>query len=122
MAAPRFGSQVHFIGVTALGRTNLPHGRSEDVDLIAIKYRKTVAADMDAALPRALARTHGRRTLDPGLAPSAIPARRFFELPPASQCGAVALRARQDSVANRATVALPAVHRLTRPQNCWFPR
>jgi predicted nucleotidyltransferase component of viral defense system len=60
--------RIHFIGGTALARTHLPDGRlSEDIDLIAIDDRKTVAADLDAALPRALARTHGRLTLDPSL-------------------------------------------------------
>ena len=34
---------------------------------MAIDDRKTVAADLDVALPRALARTHGRLTLDPPL-------------------------------------------------------
>ena len=60
--------RIHFIGGTALARTHLPDGRlSEDIDLIAIDDRKTVAADLDVALPRALARTHGRLTLDPPL-------------------------------------------------------
>lgn len=60
-----FGDRIHFIGGTALARTHLPDGRlSEDIDLIAIGDRKSVAADMDATLPRALARTHGRLTLD----------------------------------------------------------
>jgi predicted nucleotidyltransferase component of viral defense system len=60
--------RIHFIGGTALARTHLPEGRlSEDIDLIAIDDRKTVAADLDLALPRALARTHGRLTLDPPL-------------------------------------------------------
>jgi predicted nucleotidyltransferase component of viral defense system len=60
--------RVQFIGGTALARTHLPDGRlSEDIDLIAIDDRKAVAADLDAALPRALARTHGRLTLDPPL-------------------------------------------------------
>jgi predicted nucleotidyltransferase component of viral defense system len=60
--------RIHFIGGTALARTHLPDGRlSEDIDLIAIADRKAVAADLDAALPRALARTHGRLTLDPPL-------------------------------------------------------
>jgi predicted nucleotidyltransferase component of viral defense system len=60
--------RIHFIGGTALARTHLPQGRlSEDIDLIAIDDRKTVAADLDAALPRALARTHGRLMLDPPL-------------------------------------------------------
>lgn len=63
-----FGERVQFIGGTALARTHLPEGRlSEDVDLIALGDRKDVAADLDAALPRALARTHGRLTLDPPL-------------------------------------------------------
>lgn len=63
-----FGDRIHFIGGTALARTHLPDGRlSEDIDLIAIGNRKSVAADLDAALPRALARTHGRLTLDPAL-------------------------------------------------------
>jgi hypothetical protein len=63
-----FGERIQFIGGTALARTHLPDGRlSEDVDLIALDDRKAVAADLDAALPRALARTHGRLTLDPPL-------------------------------------------------------
>jgi predicted nucleotidyltransferase component of viral defense system len=62
------GERIHFIGGTALARTHLPDGRlSEDIDLIAIDDRKAVAADLDAALPRALARTHGRLVLDPPL-------------------------------------------------------
>jgi predicted nucleotidyltransferase component of viral defense system len=60
--------RIHFIGGTALARTHLPEGRlSEDIDLIAIDDRKAVAKDLDAGLPRALARTHGRLTLDPPL-------------------------------------------------------
>ena len=67
-----FGDRTHFIGGTALARTHLPNGRlSEDIDLIAVGDRKSVAADMDAALPRALARTHGRLSLDPAL--SSVP-------------------------------------------------
>lgn len=63
-----FSDRIQFIGGTALARTHLPDGRlSEDIDLIAIDDRKAVAADLDAALPRALARTHGRLTLDPSL-------------------------------------------------------
>jgi len=63
-----FSDRIRFIGGTALARTHLPNGRlSEDIDLIAIDERKAVAADLDAALPRALARTHGRLTLDPPL-------------------------------------------------------
>jgi predicted nucleotidyltransferase component of viral defense system len=60
--------RIHFIGGTALARTHLPEGRlSEDIDLIAIDDRKAVAQDLDAGLPRALARTHGRLTLEPSL-------------------------------------------------------
>lgn len=63
-----FGDRIHFIGGTALARTHLPDGRlSEDIDLIAVGDRKPIAAELDAALPRALARTHGRLTLDPAL-------------------------------------------------------
>ncbi|WP_370368368.1 nucleotidyl transferase AbiEii/AbiGii toxin family protein [Mycolicibacterium sp. CH28] len=46
-----FGDRMHFIGGTALARTHLPNGRlSEDIDLIAIGDRKSVAADLDAEL------------------------------------------------------------------------
>lgn len=69
--------RVHFIGGTALARTHLPNGRlSEDIDLIAIDDRKSVAATLDATLPRAFSRTHGRLTLEPTLSSvaSTIPA------------------------------------------------
>ncbi|NTY63381.1 nucleotidyl transferase AbiEii/AbiGii toxin family protein [Mycolicibacterium sphagni] len=67
-----FGDRIHFIGGTALARTHLPNGRlSEDIDLVAIGDRKPIATDMDAVLPRALARSHGRLTLAPAL--SSIP-------------------------------------------------
>lgn len=72
-----FGDRIHFIGGTALARTYLPNGRlSEDIDLIAVGDRKSVAANLDATLPRALARTHGRLILDPALStvPDARPA------------------------------------------------
>jgi predicted nucleotidyltransferase component of viral defense system len=63
------GDQVQFIGGTALARTHLPAGRlSEDIDLVALDDRKSVAAALDAALPRALARSHGRLTIEPTLA------------------------------------------------------
>jgi predicted nucleotidyltransferase component of viral defense system len=65
----RFGDRIHFIGGTALARTYLPDGRlSEDIDLIAIGERKALAAELDAALPRAVARALGRLTLEPALA------------------------------------------------------
>ncbi|WP_019969916.1 nucleotidyl transferase AbiEii/AbiGii toxin family protein [Mycobacterium sp. 141] len=67
-----FGDRIHLIGGTALARTHLPNGRlSEDIDLIAVGDRKPVAANLDATLPRALARTHGRLTPDPPL--SSVP-------------------------------------------------
>jgi predicted nucleotidyltransferase component of viral defense system len=67
-----FGDRIHFIGGTALARTHLPDGRlSEDIDLIAVGSRKDVAHDLDAALPRAVARTHGRVTMEPTLSDTA---------------------------------------------------
>ena len=63
-----FGDQVHFIGDTALARTHLPDGRlSEDIDLIAVGNRADVARDLDSALPRAVARSHGRLVVEPPL-------------------------------------------------------
>jgi hypothetical protein len=62
----RFGDRIHFIGGTALARTHLPSGRlSEDIDLIAVDSRRTVAEELDDTLPRAVARTHGRLALEP---------------------------------------------------------
>jgi predicted nucleotidyltransferase component of viral defense system len=62
----RLGDRIHFIGGTALARTHLPRGRlSEDIDLIAVDSRRAVAEELDKALPRAVARTHGRLTLEP---------------------------------------------------------
>lgn len=67
-----FGDRVHFIGGTALARTHLPDGRlSEDIDLIAVGSRTDVARDLDAALPRAVARTHGRLAVEPALSDTA---------------------------------------------------
>lgn len=64
----RFGDRLHFIGGTALARTHLPHGRlSEDIYLVALGNRTELAAEIDAALPRAVARSHGRLEWDPGL-------------------------------------------------------
>lgn len=71
-----FGDQIHFIGGTALARTHLPEGRlSEDIDLVAIGSRRDVARDIDTALPRAVARTHGRLTIEPLLSetPDTLP-------------------------------------------------
>ncbi|OWY83500.1 hypothetical protein B9C99_03460 [Rhodococcus sp. BUPNP1] len=67
--ADRFADRVHFIGGTALARTHLPHGRlSEDIDLVAMGNRTTLATELDAALVRAVARTHGRLIWGPTLA------------------------------------------------------
>lgn len=63
--ADRVGDQVHFIGGTALARTHLTAGRlSEDIDLVALGRRSDVAAVLDVALPRAVARSHGRLRWD----------------------------------------------------------
>lgn len=62
------GDQIQFVGGTALARTHLPAGRlSEDIDLVALTDRKAVAVAIDSALPRALARSHGRLALEPAL-------------------------------------------------------
>ncbi|OBC10905.1 hypothetical protein A5784_35980 [Mycobacterium sp. 852013-50091_SCH5140682] len=67
-----FADRIHFIGGTALARTHLPDGRlSEDIDLIALGDRKQVAQDLDASLPRAVARSHGRLTVEPALSATA---------------------------------------------------
>lgn len=60
--------QVHaeeliFFGGTALARTFLPGGRlSEDIDLIAVHDRPTVAKAISRTIDRALRVTHGRTT------------------------------------------------------------
>jgi len=62
----KFQERLHFIGGTALARTHLPHGRlSEDIDLIAVGDRSVLAYELDAALPRAFPRTHGRLVWTP---------------------------------------------------------
>jgi predicted nucleotidyltransferase component of viral defense system len=62
----RFDDRIHFIGGTALARTHLPRGRlSEDIDLVAVGSRRAVAEELDDALPRAVARTHGRLAIEP---------------------------------------------------------
>lgn len=67
--ADRFADRVHFIGGTALARTHLPDGRlSEDIDLVALGNRNELAVELDAALERAVARTHGRLSWGPALA------------------------------------------------------
>jgi predicted nucleotidyltransferase component of viral defense system len=64
----RFGDRIHFIGGTALARTHVPKGRlSEDVDLVAIGNRQDLAAELNEALPRSVARTHGRLALESSL-------------------------------------------------------
>ncbi len=59
---------VVFFGGTALSRTYLADARlSEDVDLIALAPRAEVAARVEAAVRRGLARSHGRPTWRPAL-------------------------------------------------------
>ncbi|WP_043658147.1 nucleotidyl transferase AbiEii/AbiGii toxin family protein [Nocardia thailandica] len=68
----RFGERLHFIGGTALARTHLVSGRlSEDIDLVALDNRTVLAAELDAALPRSVARSYGRLEWAPSL--SAVP-------------------------------------------------
>ncbi|MGW4847949.1 nucleotidyl transferase AbiEii/AbiGii toxin family protein [Nocardia brasiliensis] len=63
-----FGDRVHFIGGTALARTHLVSGRlSEDIDLVALGNRRVLAAELDAALPRSVARSYGRLEWAPPL-------------------------------------------------------
>ncbi|MBU4337488.1 MAG: nucleotidyl transferase AbiEii/AbiGii toxin family protein [Actinobacteria bacterium] len=59
---------VVFFGGTALSRTYLTDARlSEDIDLIALAPRADVAAQIEAAVRRGLARSHGRPTWRPAL-------------------------------------------------------
>lgn len=63
-----FGDRLHFIGGTALARTHLVNGRlSEDIDLVALDNRTVLAAELDAALPRSVARSYGRLEWSPSL-------------------------------------------------------
>ncbi|WP_433757361.1 nucleotidyl transferase AbiEii/AbiGii toxin family protein [Nocardia sp. CA-135398] len=63
-----FGDRLHFIGGTALARTHLVSGRlSEDIDLVALDNRTVLAAELDAALPRSVARSYGRLEWSPSL-------------------------------------------------------
>lgn len=65
----RFADRLHFIGGTALSRTHLSNGRlSEDIDLVALGSRTALAQELDSALPRAVARSHGRLDWAPRLA------------------------------------------------------
>ncbi len=62
------GDQVLFFGGTALARTHLVHGRlSEDLDLVSRSTRPGVVRSLDAALPRAALRSHGRLRWEPAL-------------------------------------------------------
>ncbi|MEV0547467.1 nucleotidyl transferase AbiEii/AbiGii toxin family protein [Nocardia salmonicida] len=57
----RFGERLYFIGGTALARTHLVSGRlSEDIYLVALDNRTVLAAELDASLPRSVARSYGR--------------------------------------------------------------
>ncbi|WP_405149678.1 nucleotidyl transferase AbiEii/AbiGii toxin family protein [Nocardia salmonicida] len=64
----RFGERLYFIGGTALARTHLVSGRlSEDIDLVALDNRTVLAAELDASLPRSVARSYGRLEWAPSL-------------------------------------------------------
>jgi hypothetical protein len=57
-----------FFGGTALSRTYLPRCRlSEDIDLIALRPRQSVAEAVETAVREGLARSHGRPTWRPPL-------------------------------------------------------
>lgn len=57
-----------FFGGTALSRTHLADARlSEDIDLVALAPRGEVAAKIESAVRRGLARTHGRPIWRPAL-------------------------------------------------------
>jgi hypothetical protein len=57
-----------FFGGTALSRTHLADARlSEDIDLIATGARGQVAGQIERAVRRGLARSHGRPTWQPAL-------------------------------------------------------
>ena len=60
---------VVFFGGTALSRTHLVQARlSEDIDLIALAPRDTVAASIESAIARSgISRTHGRPSWRPAL-------------------------------------------------------
>lgn len=59
---------VIFFGGTALSRTYLTDARlSEDIDLIAVAPRRQVAEQIEAAVRRNLARSHGRPSWRPAL-------------------------------------------------------
>lgn len=59
---------VTFFGGTALSRTHLAEARlSEDIDLIAGISREEIATQIERAVRRGLARSHGRPTWQPAL-------------------------------------------------------
>lgn len=63
---------VVFFGGTALSRTYLADARlSEDIDLIALAPRAQLAAAIESAVARGLARSHGRVTWLPALTATA---------------------------------------------------
>ncbi len=60
--------ELVFFGGTALSRTHLTDARlSEDIDLVALAPRTQVAQDIERAVRKGLARTHGRPTWRPSL-------------------------------------------------------
>lgn len=68
LAASVSTDDLVFYGGTALSRTHLADARlSEDIDLVALAPRSQVAADIERAVRRGLARTHGRPSWRPAL-------------------------------------------------------
>jgi predicted nucleotidyltransferase component of viral defense system len=64
----QFADRVLFFGGTALGRTHLTQGRlSEDLDLIALVDRSSLAADLTGVLGHAAPREFGILVWDPPL-------------------------------------------------------
>lgn len=68
LAAGVPSDDIVFFGGTALSRTYLTDARlSEDIDLIALAPRTDVAAQIEVAVRRGLARSHGRPAWRPAL-------------------------------------------------------
>jgi hypothetical protein len=63
--------RVVFLGGSALARTHLPAGRlSEDLDLLAVRSRSAVVAEVERAMANGARRAYGRLAWDPP--PSAV--------------------------------------------------
>ncbi|MGA4788884.1 nucleotidyl transferase AbiEii/AbiGii toxin family protein [Nocardia sp. AB354] len=110
-----FGDRLHFIGGTALARTHLVNGRlSEDIDLVALDNRTALAAELDAALPRSVARTYGRLEWVPPLSRGRLGWRSALRRH-CIRCEMPGLVLRSDSEAS----VLRAVSPVVRPRMQW---